>query len=93
MVSFYQKEKSNQVEILAVNLTNLQKNIAEVADFSKKHKLPFPVLLDRYGEIADTYQAITIPTSYVIDSKGVIRKKVVGPMDKNLLAELIKHAD
>lgn len=36
------------------------------------------------------YQAFTIPTSYIIDSTGVITKKIVGPMDESMMANLTK---
>jgi peroxiredoxin len=91
MQDFYEEQSKNNVEILAINLTRSEKNPGTVRQFVKDNRLTFPVLLDQEGEIGDIYQAITIPTSYVIDSKGIIRKKIIGPMDKNMMVELVKN--
>ena len=47
-------------------------------------------MLDQVGDIRDLYQAISIPTTYFIDSEGFIRKKVIGPMDKEMMYELVR---
>ena len=93
MEGFYVEHKNDGVVILAVNLTTSEKSIGAVEEFQKDYRITFPVLLDTNGEISDTYQAITIPTSYLIDSKGIIRKKIIGPMDKNMLVELINSVE
>nr|WP_263327189.1 redoxin domain-containing protein [Neobacillus sp. Marseille-Q6967] len=92
MQDFYE-EQNKIVEILAVNLTTSEKNIKNIEKFIKDNHLTFPVLLDQEGEIEDRYQAITIPTSYVIDSHGIIRNKIIGPMDGEMMTELINNID
>ena len=93
MQKFYQEQKGNNIEILAVNLTTGEKNPKDVAKFVKDYGLTFPILLDSSGEIGEAYQAFTIPTSYIIDSHGIIKKKIIGPMDKEMMTELIKSID
>lgn len=92
MQDFYE-EQNKIVEILAVNLTTSEKNIKNIEKFIKDNHVTFPVLLDQEGEIGDRYQAITIPTSYVIDSHGIIRKKIIGPMNREMITELINNID
>ncbi|MBS4211110.1 MULTISPECIES: redoxin domain-containing protein [Neobacillus] len=89
MKDFYQKQKGKDVEIVAVNLTTSEKNPESVEQFVKDYGLTFPVLLDENGEIGDVYQAITIPTSYFIDTNGIIHERIVGPMDKEMMTDLI----
>ncbi|MCM3568113.1 TlpA disulfide reductase family protein [Neobacillus mesonae] len=89
MQEFYQEQKSHNVKILAVNLTTAEKDANNIAKFVKDYGLTFPILLDQNGEIGNSYQAFTIPTSYIIDTKGIIRKKIIGPMDKEMMTELI----
>ena len=90
MQEFY-LENSNDVEILAVNLTTSEKNANDVRSFVEDYGLSFPILLDSDGSIGRIYQAFTIPTSYVIDTKGFIQKRIVGPMDKEMMSELIAN--
>jgi peroxiredoxin len=90
MQEFYEEQVGNGVEILAVNLTMAERNQDNITPFVKEYGLTFPILLDTKGKIGEIYQAITIPTSYIIDSTGVIQKRIVGPMDKDMMKELIK---
>ncbi|MGV3464097.1 MAG: peroxiredoxin family protein [Heyndrickxia sp.] len=87
MQKFYEKDKGNNITILSVNLTSLDRGSSAVKAFVEKNKLTFPVLMDETGDIGKTYQAVTIPTSYMIDQKGIIRKKMIGPMDENMMKE------
>ncbi|WP_349409196.1 TlpA disulfide reductase family protein [Pseudalkalibacillus sp. SCS-8] len=80
MVHFYEKYAEDNIEILAVNMTNSEKSAEDVANFKKDYKINFPILLDVNGEVATTYQAFTIPTTYVIDENGIIVEKIAGPM-------------
>ncbi|WP_246145563.1 redoxin domain-containing protein [Bacillus rubiinfantis] len=93
MQKFYQEHKNNNVEILAVNLTTAEKNSDGIRPFVKKYGLTFPILLDEQGEIGNTYQAFTIPTSYFIDKNGIIFKKIVGPMDQEMMTELFQSLE
>ncbi|MBG9541518.1 cytochrome C biogenesis protein [Cytobacillus firmus] len=93
MQEFYVDQKGNKVEILAVNLTTAEKDSNNIGKFVNDYGLTFPILLDSNGEIGETYQAFSIPTSYIIDTKGIIRKKIVGPMDKEMMSELINSIE
>lgn len=89
MQEFYEENKESNVELLSVNLTTAEKKSSDVVKFVEEYELTFPVMLDEQGDIGQIYQAYAIPTSYLIDSKGIIRKKIVGPMDKEMMNKLI----
>ncbi|MCM3571249.1 redoxin domain-containing protein [Neobacillus mesonae] len=91
MQNFYEKNQDNGVAIVAVNLTNLDKGNKEIENFVKSYGLTFDILLDKVGTIGAQYQAFSIPTSYIIDSKGVISKKIIGPMDEEMMKSLINN--
>lgn len=94
MQDFYEEQKDTNVEVIAVNLTTAEKNTADIGKFVEDYQLTFPIPLDEEGDIGGgTYQAYTIPTSYIIDANGIIRKKIVGPMDKEMMTELINSVD
>ena len=81
MEAFYKEHKEN-VEILAVNYTPSEKGGGEekVSNFIKEKGITFPILLDKNIDVTTAYKVITIPTSYFIDTKGVIQDKFIGPM-------------
>ncbi len=89
MQDFYEQHDT-KVEVVAVNLTSAEKNKESINGFIMEYGLTFPILLDRNGEIGRQYQAYTIPTSYFIDSNGIIVKKIIGPMDKEMMNEIVK---
>jgi peroxiredoxin len=90
MQNFYEKNKDNGIEILAVNLTSMDNGRATIKQFVDDFGLTFQIPLDEDGSIGRQYQAVSIPTSYMIDTKGVISKKIVGPMDETMMENLTK---
>jgi peroxiredoxin len=88
MQNFYEKNKGNDIEIIAVNLTSMDKGKTEIENFVKEYGLTFDIPLDEEGTIGAQYQAFSIPTSYIIDSKGIITKKIIGPMDEDMMKTL-----
>jgi len=93
MQNFYEKNKDNGIEIVAVNLTNMDNGKDEIEKFVKEYSLTFPIPLDETGDIGVQYQAFTIPTSYILDTNGVITKKIIGPMDEEMMSNLTKDLD
>jgi peroxiredoxin len=87
--TFYKGNKNNDITVLAVNLTTSEQNTKNISNFISKYGLTFPVVLDPKGNISNIYQVINIPTSYYIDTKGVIREKMVGAMTKDTMKNLI----
>ncbi|WNB92805.1 redoxin domain-containing protein [Bacillus sp. NEB1478] len=91
MVRFYNERSSEKIEILAVNLTDSD-TVGNVKKFTKDYKLPFPVLLDSAGTVGDIYKTVTIPTTFVIDAKGTIKEKHIGPMSYDMMTEFVNAA-
>lgn len=91
MQKFYENNRNNNVEILAVNLTNSERSPDAVKDFVKDKGMTFNILLDQQGEISNLYSVMTIPTSYIIDKNGVIRDKHIGPMSYEMMDNFISN--
>ncbi|MGO1057950.1 peroxiredoxin family protein [Planococcus sp. FY231025] len=90
MQDYYdQKAKEDNVEILAVNLTTADHGMEKITSFVSEYGLAFPILLDAEGDMGAVYQAVTIPTSYILDTEGRVQNKFVGPMDQATIEELI----
>ena len=72
----YQSRKERGLEILAVSVDRTSSS--RVASFAANYRMSFPVLLNPRGDVANTYWARSIPTTCLVDKKGVIRWKVIG---------------
>ncbi|MDZ5473811.1 TlpA disulfide reductase family protein [Bacillus sp. 31A1R] len=83
MQEMYENQSSEDFVVLAVNLTNTEsKGLKVVKEFVESKKLTFPILLDEKGRATSDYNVLTYPTSYFIDTDGVIRSKVLGAISK-----------
>lgn len=91
MEELYKEHVDEGVVILALNMTNTENSLDDVRKFVENQNLTFPILLDQEGEVSAKYEILAYPTSYFIDSTGVIRNKVTGALDKdNLYKELMR---
>lgn len=82
MEKFYQDK---DVVILAVNLTETESNMKVIEDFVEEYELSFPILLDEHIEVATLYMIQPIPTSYMIDSNGIVQNKAFGALNYELM--------
>jgi len=71
----YEEWSGKGLVVLAVNIGQ---SPAEVKRFLQAHSLSLPVLLDTKENAARKYNITAIPTSFLIDSDGVIREKIIG---------------
>jgi len=86
MQKFYE-QYNEHVEVLAVNLTS-QDSREKIKPFAEEYGITFPIVLDVKGKVLKMYEIEPIPTTYIIDSKGIIREKIIGPMTFNQMVEL-----
>ncbi|MCM3638214.1 redoxin domain-containing protein [Sporosarcina luteola] len=93
MQNYYKNKKdAANVEIIAVNMTSEERGGKKsIEKFVKEYGLTFPILLDNDGDVLDLYNIITIPTTYVIGTDGVISQKILGPMDEKMINELVEN--
>ncbi|MGG4443757.1 peroxiredoxin family protein [Brevibacillus fortis] len=89
MQKFYEKYKDENVTILAVNMTTSEKNVESIPAFLQEFEITFPVVLDEKNEVADMYQVVALPSSFLIDSNGVIQQKVIGPMNYEMMEKMV----
>jgi thiol-disulfide isomerase/thioredoxin len=66
------KQYGDRIDFYAVNLTAMDK-LDQAQQFAELYKWKFPVLLDLEGKAGELYRIRGIPTSFLIDEKGVIR--------------------
>ncbi|MBU8771162.1 TlpA disulfide reductase family protein [Cytobacillus oceanisediminis] len=90
MEKLYNKYKDENFDILAVNLTNTEKNSGDAEKFVKELGLTFTIPMDVKGEAGSEYNIMAYPTSYFIDSDGVIREKVLGALNEEYMEKEIK---
>ena len=68
---------------------NLQEDEAKVANFKEQFDIPYPLVMDPDGELTDIYHPVGLPTSWFIDSEGVVRYVHAGPMTTAMVQEAL----
>ncbi len=81
MEALYREMQSQGLEILAVSVD--AQGAVVTRPFQEAMGLSFPILHDPDYEVGLAYGARTLPISYVIDTKGIIRHRVFGARDWN----------
>jgi cytochrome c biogenesis protein CcmG, thiol:disulfide interchange protein DsbE len=85
MQGVYEKYRDQGFTILAINAT-YQDSAPAAASFVDEYDLTFPVLMDTSGEVSRLYQMRALPTTFFVDSEGIIQEVVIGgPISPALL--------
>lgn len=95
MIASYEKFRAQGLEFFAVAMSYDPPNY--VLNFTETRQLPFQVVLDVEGKIAQAFGDVKLtPTTFVIDKQGNIIKRYVGEPSfvelDQLLAQLLKQA-
>ncbi|MGH8543581.1 MAG: peroxiredoxin family protein [Gammaproteobacteria bacterium] len=78
MERLYQRYKDQGFVILGVNVKDDKKS---ALSFIRELKITFPIAFDPKGEVGLLYGAWGLPTTYLIDAKGIARARAWGPAD------------
>ena len=77
MEALYQQYKEKDFVFLTISVDYGE--IKQVKEFIKQNRYTFPVLLDPKCETFDVFRVKGIPTTLIIDKKGRMIGKAVGP--------------
>ena len=94
----YRDYKARGLEILAVSMDAGSEAAvaAKVNEFMAELKLTFPAVLDPKGDVVRAYRLRGLPTTFLIDRKGVVRAAEIGfrdwasPESRQKLEEALK---
>ena len=81
MQALYRSYSRGDFEILAVSIDTGGE--LPVRLFVKDFGFSFPVLMDSQFEVNDRYQVRVVPTSILVDRKGVVAQRFLGAKDWN----------
>ena len=94
MDKLYREFKGRGFEIVAVNVKDKREDALK---FLKELKISFPVGLDPAGEVGLLYGAWGMPSTYLIDRKGIVLARMWGgtdwytPAARNLIKTLVEQ--
>ncbi|MBQ0139313.1 MAG: redoxin domain-containing protein [Kurthia sp.] len=93
MVKYYNAHaKDENFEILSVNAMSTESKSESVGKFIEDYEMTFPVVIDPRGEIIKQYEVLNFPTSFFINTEGVIQEKL-NLIDEKQLTKVVKSLD
>ncbi len=89
LVETHQKFKGRGLETIAVAMRHDPP--INVVAYAEKNALPFTVAFDPIGDIAKAFGDVRLtPTTFIIDKRGNVVRKIVGEPDFKKLHELLE---
>jgi peroxiredoxin len=75
----YNQLHARGLEVVTISLDPLGAQVIE--PFMRRYRLTFPVLLDVKSQVERLYGTTGVPESFIVDKRGRLVEKVVGPRD------------
>jgi peroxiredoxin len=75
---YYAQAQSQGVIILGVDIVD---DAATTSQFLQQLGITFPVVLDTQQQVLDLYGVTSTPSSFLIDTRGMIRGSISGPVN------------
>jgi peroxiredoxin len=71
----YVKYKDKGMRVVLISFQEKERTIRE---FAEANKVPFPVLMDKYGDMAKGFGVYGLPRTFVIKGDCTIKKQIIG---------------
>lgn len=85
MPDFQELYETEDVEILAVNLTESEQSEQGIEDFIDELGLTFPIPMDVESDVSEMYEVQAYPTSYIVDSEGKVQFVARGAINYDIM--------
>lgn len=83
----FEKEYKNEVKLLIIDKGEPKNRVAK---FIEKYKTTTTYLFDFDTQVSKKYGVIGQPETFILDKEGIIRRHIIGPVNKEMLAEAIQ---
>jgi len=79
---------------LAIDLFYTEPSLVAVTDYIAENRLSFPVVLDRSGELADSHEVVSTPTTLVFDKDGSLVARKTGSANADwIVGRVLPHLE
>lgn len=80
------RQEGGRAWVVGVDMAVSEPSLKAVASFAQTYGITFPIVLDRTGQVSDTYQIQSIPTLVFIDASGTVRATASGDLTYSQIA-------
>lgn len=83
-----ERYRDRGLEIIGISVQ--ETTPADIAAYAERYQLKYTIGFDTSGLVFHTYKVYALPTQFFIDTQGVIRQVLNGPVDEDGAAALIE---
>jgi len=88
LINTYNQYNKKGFELIAVAMS--YDPPAQVLNYAKMKKLPFPVMHDGLAEVTNKFGQVSLtPTAFIYDKQGHLLRHTIGELDFNALQQLL----
>jgi peroxiredoxin len=84
----YEQLQKSDLVVVGINVAEEEPAVRQYVD---DLHITFPILLDTDRVVTSQYKVVGLPTTYFIDTQGVIRASQVGPLTEDSLGGYLDH--
>ena len=85
LAELYRKHHGTGLEVVGVNQRDQELRTSDVQHFVDELAIPFTVVIDPRGRSRRNYRLFGLPTTVFVDTGGVIRHVISGPLGREQL--------
>ncbi len=75
---------------LKVLLISFQEKEGRIRKFAEGNNIPFPILMDKYGDMAKIFKVYGLPRTFILKNDCTLKREIIGEL-QNLEEELEKE--
>lgn len=88
LVELYDANKDRGLVVLGVDL---QEPANQVRRFAEDFGAKYPIVIDLDAEVAGQYRLLGLPTTWFVDSQGILRAQHVGLLTDDIIADKLSE--
>lgn len=91
IVSFAKRVQEEGAAFIPVHLTQVDSELEQLHSFLTYYQANFDPLLDKEGEMMNTYSIVGIPTTLFLDENGQVEKRINGMLPQEAAETFLKQ--
>ena len=76
--------------LMIVGVSVQETSPKDVANYAARYELPYTIGFDGSGHVLREYKVYALPTQFFLDTNGIVRQVVNGPVDEAGAAALVE---
>ncbi len=86
LAAAYDALKERGVAFIGIGM---QDETSKLRQFVDDHRVPYTIVEDPLGKVGDQYRVLGMPTTFIVDKDGLLRKSIQGAVNQEQIMEAL----